>query len=616
MNTDAVKTGSGRVVGGRMKRRMTRALMVLAGVVVVALGIGAIWLGGDPASAADVPVFVVARGPLVISVTESGTIRSREKVVVKSRVEGRTTILWLIDEGKQVNKGDLLLQLDSSKLEDDKARQDITVLNANAAFIRARENLVVTKSQAESNIAQAELDNDFAKLDREKYHKLEAEPEEEDETGEEGKSEETVTEYRQELDQARADITIAQEEHERAVDTYESSLELAREGYITQTELKGDELSAKRAKLKLELAEGKLKLLQEFTHKRRLAELDSDVEQAEKALERARSKARADIIQGEADLAAKESELTRQKTKFEKIGDQITKCRITAPVAGMAVYATTGRGNWRHNVEPLDEGQEVRERQELIHLPTTSSMTADVKIHESSLTKIGLGMPVRVVADALPERVFWGRVGKIALLPDAQSAWLNPDLKVYPTEIHLDGDAGELRTGMTCRAEIIVERHEDAVYVPVQSVLRVQGVSTVYVNGSNGPQARQVQVGLDNNRKVHIVSGLQEGERVLLAPPLAASEVSEDRIGSGGQGASESRPAATTMPAASAPSHPTSRPASRPAFDFAKLRNMSPEERKKWRESLTREQRENLDKLRSRRGAGAGRPGRDTAGRQ
>ena len=616
MNTDAVKTGSGRVVGGRMKRRMTRALMVLAGVVVVALGIGAIWLGGDPASAADVPVFVVARGPLVISVTESGTIRSREKVVVKSRVEGRTTILWLIDEGKQVNKGDLLLQLDSSKLEDDKARQDITVLNANAAFIRARENLVVTKSQAESNIAQAELDNDFAKLDREKYHKLEAEPEEEDETGEEGKSEETVTEYRQELDQARADITIAQEEHERAVDTYESSLELAREGYITQTELKGDELSAKRAKLKLELAEGKLKLLQEFTHKRRLAELDSDVEQAEKALERARSKARADIIQGEADLAAKESELTRQKTKFEKIGDQITKCRITAPVAGMAVYATTGRGNWRHNVEPLDEGQEVRERQELIHLPTTSSMTADVKIHESSLTKIGLGMPVRVVADALPERVFWGRVGKIALLPDAQSAWLNPDLKVYPTEIHLDGDAGELRTGMTCRAEIIVERHEDAVYVPVQSVLRVQGVSTVYVNGSNGPQARQVQVGLDNNRKVHIVSGLQEGERLLLAPPLAASEVSEDRIGSGGQGASESRPAATTMPAASAPSHPTSRPASRPAFDFAKLRNMSPEERKKWRESLTREQRENLDKLRSRRGAGAGRPGRDTAGRQ
>ncbi len=65
--------------------------------------------------------------------------------------------------------------------------------------------------------------------------------------------------------------------------------------------------------------------------------------------------------------------------------------------------------------------------------------------------------------DAIPGQVFMGRVSKIAPLPDAQSAWLNPDLKVYPTQIHLDGSHPELRTGMNCQAEIIVEQHTDGV---------------------------------------------------------------------------------------------------------------------------------------------------------
>ena len=54
------------------------------------------------------------------------------------------------------------------------------------------------------------------------------------------------------------------------------------------------------------------------------------------------------------------------------------------------------------------------------------------------------------------------------MLPDAQMVWLNPDLKVYATEIHLDGESNGLRTGMSCRASIVVDEYEDVVYIPVQ----------------------------------------------------------------------------------------------------------------------------------------------------
>ena len=77
---------------------------------------------------------------------------------------------------------------------------------------------------------------------------------------------------------------------------------------------------------------------------------------------------------------------------------------------------------------------------------------------------------------------------------------------------------------MTCRAEIIVVQYEDAVFVPVQSVVRVKGKTVVYVAKSGHTEPREVRVGMDNNRMIHIIDGLSVGEPVLLSPPLAPSE--------------------------------------------------------------------------------------------
>ena len=103
-------------------------------------------------------------------------------------------------------------------------------------------------------------------------------------------------------------------------------------------------------------------------------------------------------------------------------------------------------------------------------------------------------------------------------------AWMNPDIKVYPAEVYIDGDASSLRPGMTCRVDIIVEEFSDALYIPVQSVVRVNNQPVVYVDGVNGPESRPVEIGLDNDRMIRIVSGLAEDEKVLLMPPLAPSE--------------------------------------------------------------------------------------------
>ena len=74
---------------------------------------------------------------------------------------------------------------------------------------------------------------------------------------------------------------------------------------------------------------------------------------------------------------------------------------------------------------------------------------------------------------------------------------------------------------MSCKAEIIVDEIDDAVYVPIQSVVRVGDQPIVYVPGKDGAlEARPIKVGLDDKRMIHVTEGLAEGERVTLTPPL------------------------------------------------------------------------------------------------
>jgi hypothetical protein len=104
--------------------------------------------------------------------------------------------------------------------------------------------------------------------------------------------------------------------------------------------------------------------------------------------------------------------------------------------------------------------------------------------------------------------------------------WANPDLKIYPTDIYLEDSDRSLRTGMSCKAEIIIAQYEDAVYIPVWAVLRVAGQPTVYVVNKDGSYTeRKVEIGLDDNNMIRIISGLEEGEVVLMTPPLRAATI-------------------------------------------------------------------------------------------
>ncbi len=553
------------VVKGPGRPKTVGLLVVVVCVLAIAWTLGP-GRSGDADTGSGEPTFAVREGPMTVSVTESGTIKPRDVVIIKNETEGNPTILYLIPEGTRVEAGDLLVELDVSSLEDRKIDLEIDVENAEAAFIQGRENLAVVSNKAASDLDIALRDLVFSKEDL--VHYLQGE-------------------YPNALREQQGRLTLAEEDARRAQETLKWSQVLFDNKYIAESELQADVLAVKKAALDVELATNSLALLQKFTYTRRVAELESDIKQNTMAMERTHRKAAADIVQAEVNLRAKDLQFRRESAKLEKLKSQIAKAIIKAPRAGLVVYESSTRASWRRSSsEPLAEGQTVRERQELIHLPTASNFMVEVKLHETNLDKVSVGLPVRIRLGALPGQMFSGKVATIAPLADPQSSWGNPNLKVYSTEIHIDGNSDELRTGMSCEAEILIDHFASTRFVPVQCVVRIDGETTVFSVDGDVITPRRVDIGLDNGRMVQILKGVEVDEFVSLAPPLAEGAVTDPEALSA-QDSERLQSAHTARPAQSPQAPKAAGDKSTRDAMREKMKSMTPEQRKAYMKART-----------------------------
>ena len=153
------------------------------------------------------PTFTVAEGPLTIGITSSGSIQSRDKITLRSELEGNNTVIWVVDEGVNVKAGDLLLEFDSAALVTKRNDQEITAATAEGNLIISEEKLEVTKGDCDANLLEREVALTLAKMGFEKYEK---------------------GDYPQQKRDYEASIALADEEVKRAAEKYEWSQRLAK----------------------------------------------------------------------------------------------------------------------------------------------------------------------------------------------------------------------------------------------------------------------------------------------------------------------------------------------------------------------------------------------------
>ena len=181
----------------------------------------------------------------------------------------------------------------------------------------------------------------------------------------------------------------------------------------------------------------------------------------------------------------------------------------------------------------LEAGVMVRQRQELIRLPDVSKMLAEIQIEEARVAQVKAGMTAYIQVRNIPNRRFQGTVRRVALLPDAQASWMNPDKKVFPTDILVAEELPILKPGVSASVEVIITNLTKVLSVPIQTVTRWNGENVCFIKKGSRVTPVAVTTGWFNDAFVEVKSGLKEGDLVLLAPASDEEEEEAEESESG-----------------------------------------------------------------------------------
>ena len=329
-------------------------------------------------------------------------------------------------------------------------------------------------------------------------------------------------EAKQQLRSLQDDLQVAQEELLLAQDRIAGQRRLEARSFITPTELEAEELNLNKANNKMSERETALKLYIQYTFPKDAEKKLSDYENAVMRYQRQLKENVAEQAQEEARFSSAERKFNLEKVKLLDINNQVAAAVIRAQRPGLVVYGAADQNTQRfrgNSQEAIQEGATVRERQPILTIPDMRKMAVKVNIHESAVQRIAIGQQVKVSVDAFPDQQLTGVVTKVAVVADSANSFMNPDLKVYPTTITIDGEFDWLRPGMSSEVEILVDTLEDAIYVPLQAVTYFDDKRVVYVSRGGRSERREVEVGTFSESFIQITSGLQAGEEVLLLAP-------------------------------------------------------------------------------------------------
>lgn len=457
----------------------------------------------------------VKRSDLPIVVTERGNLESQVETTITCQVENigdrsstGTQIIYIVPNGSAVQAEQLLVEFDSATIRDRLDQQTLAFQKATSARSQAIAKYDNQVLQNQTALAEAKLKKELAEIELQMYK------DERDGTAKLAKEEidRKVDEAKNAANEARATLELAEVERD-------GMKELFKLGYRGKSDLEQSRLKYLQAEDKLASSLNQIKTFRGNRRKldrfERLMEekrLQGAVDTAERGIKQVIND-NASLL--EQALAAKNEAINTEKKeqeRLERMQEQLVNCKIYAPHAGMVVYKRERRGNTE-----IMEGAMVRERQDILTLPDLTKMKVKTQVHEAVLDQVRPGLPASVKVDAFPDRMYRGVVESVAVVPSSNGSWFSSgSVKTYETEVRLIDEVESLKPGMTAVVNMHVEKIEDVLAIPVQAIIQAGGETWCYTAAENGVERREIEIGRSNDKFVHVVNGLSEGEMVVL----------------------------------------------------------------------------------------------------
>ena len=201
----------------------------------------------------------------------------------------------------------------------------------------------------------------------------------------------------------------------------------------------------------------------------------------------------------ESDIASADSELALAQAKYDAAKAVMESLEIRAPFDGI-VFAVDA-----------EAGQTYQTEAKLFTIGDPKALEALVNVTEEDYPLVSIGQKAEVYFDARPDVTVKGRVERI--IPKR----IEGDSPLYNVYLSLDEIPDGLADGMTVDTNVTITSRPGVLCLP-RSVVHASGNDKAVVQVWNGSstESREVQVGLRGDSNIEIVSGLTEGEQVVV----------------------------------------------------------------------------------------------------
>ena len=223
-----------------------------------------------------------------------------------------------------------------------------------------------------------------------------------------------------------------------------------------------------------------------------------------------RDASRAQIGVDSAKLKQAKAQVLQSQASLKQLEEQLAYTTITAPMDGVILSRDVEIGDAVSSILVLGSTATL-----VMTEGDVGQVYVQGKVDEADIAHVYLGQPARIKVESFRDRVFNGKVTKIAPLGVEKD-----NVTTFEVRVSIDNPGGELKANMTANAEILLDEHKGVLTVPENAVsYDNQKNASVQVPDSNqkeGWRKVTVKVGLSNGSVTEIVSGLKEGDKVIL----------------------------------------------------------------------------------------------------
>lgn len=220
--------------------------------------------------------------------------------------------------------------------------------------------------------------------------------------------------------------------------------------------------------------------------------------------------AQATIDVDKAKYVQAEAQVAQSQASLRQLEEQLSYTTITSPIEGVVLSRDVEVGDAVSSILVLGSTATL-----VFTLGDIKQVYVDGKVDEADIGKVYLGQPARIRIESFKDKVFQGKVTRIAPLGVEKD-----NVTTFSVRVSIDNPTEEIKANMTANAEILIEEHKHVLSVPEQAVSYDKDkhafVNVPDAHGKDGVRKVPVTVGISNGSSTEILSGLKEGEKVVL----------------------------------------------------------------------------------------------------